>query len=503
MTKNYYSKSSMNAKSDSTTKEILLSELTTWSCDIFERIFLGWCLNGLNSQHVATLLLSVDRSWFVDRPRRLIYGAALNCVLEASSQKDSYISTISVESAAEQLVDDFEDSFGKDWAQDVILDCCTQANKFVIGRELIKSEIIPRWKVVLGRPRVKEILDSTLQELSHENFDPGAPEKVTDLLAKANHDWFKSNYGVADDHELTEDEFFDQILVPLPDEDVSVATGVEAFDQFAAGGIAKESVGEGDKKAINTEAGRIITVAARPGCGKTAMLVSLVHGISHSGGKGVIYTLEVPIAQIYARATAIHDFKIQLAERNAIVDGLRTTQFGRRSFSEAQRQRMQSYKGKTLPGVLVKEKLRSIDQIVANARLLKRRDPELRFIAIDHLGCISHPQSDKAYIAIKDIMDKLLMLVNEIKIDVILLCQLNRNLAVRSDKRPTLTDLRDSGSIEEFSHIVIGLYKEEDNDQQETQEIEIHALKNRNGPTGMKKAMFYKRYSTITNVALS
>ena len=85
-------------------------------------------------------------------------------------------------------------------------------------------------------------------------------------------------------------------------------------------------------------------------------------------------------------------------------------------------------------------------------------------------------------------------------VDVILLCQLNRNLAARSDKRPTLTDLRDSGSIEEFSHIVIGLYKEDDNDQQETQEIEIHALKNRNGPTGMKKAMFYKRYSIIAKL---
>lgn len=493
----------MNAKKDSATRELLINELTTWNCDVFERVFLGWCLNSLHSQHVATLLLTVDKTWFVDRARRLVYTAALNCVLEASAQKDSFISTLTVESAAENLVDVFDDELQKQWAENTVLDCCTIANKFVIGRQLITSEILPRWKVVLGRPRVKEILDSTLQELSHENFDPGAPEKVTDLLAKANHEWFKSNYGVADDHELTEDEFFDQILVPLPDEEVSVSSGVEAFDQFAAGGIAKESVGEGDKKAINTEAGRIITVAARPGCGKTAMLVSLVHGISHSGGRGVIYTLEVPIAQIYARATAIHDFKYQLEQKNAIVDGLRTTQFGRRSFSEAQRERMKSYKGKTLPGVLVKERLRSIDQIVANARLLKRRDPELRFIAIDHLGCISHPQSDKAYIAIKDIMDKLLALVNEIKIDVILLCQLNRNLAARSDKRPTLTDLRDSGAIEEFSHIVIGLYKEEDNDQQETQEIEIHALKNRNGPTGMKKAMFYKRYSTIANAVLS
>lgn len=500
--KNSYSQFSRNVKNDSATKENLLEQLTTWNCDVFERIFLGWCLNSLHSSQLASLLLTVDKSWFVDRARKLVYTATVNCILEASAQRDSFISTITVENAAENLVDTFDDELEKQWAENTVLDCSSLANKFVIGRELIVSEILPRWKVSLGRPRVKEILDSTLQELSHESFDPGAPEKVTDLLAKANHEWFKSNYGVADDHELTEDEFFDQILVPLPDEEVSVSTGIEAFDQFAAGGIAKESVGEGDKKAINTEAGRIITVAARPGCGKTAMLTSLVHGIAQEGGKGVIYTLEVPIAQIYARATAIHDFKFQLSEKNSIVDGLRTTQFGRRSFSEAQRSRMLGYRGKTLPGVLVKEKLRSIDQIVANARLLKRRDPELRFIAIDHLGCISHPQSDKPYLAIRDIMEKLLQLVNEIKIDVILLCQLNRNLAARSDKRPTLTDLRDSGSIEEFSHIVIGLYKEEDNDQQETQEIEIHALKNRNGPTGMKKAMFYKRYSIIANTAI-
>ena len=491
----------MNSNQDLTAKEFLLKELKTWKYDAFEKIFLGWCLNNLNSQAVATTLLGVDENWFLDAKRKIIYSATVACILESSAQKDSFISTLSVESAAEQFANHF-DATEKDWAEKEILQCCAYANKFIIGRDTVKNEIVPRWKVVLGRPRVKEILDDALIALAHEDFDPGEPEKVTQLLAKANSEWFKSNYGVADDHELTEDEFYEQILVPMPEESVSVSTGLEVFDQFASGGIAKEFVGDGDKKAINTEAGRIITIAARPGCGKTALLVSLVHGIAHSGGKGIIYTLEVPIAQIYARAAAIHDFKQQIQNQGSLVDGLRTTQFGRRTFTESQRDRMQNYKGKTLPNVIVKERLRSIDQIVANVRLMKRKDPDLRFIAIDHLGCISHPQSDKTYISIKDIMDKLLALVNELKIDVILLCQLNRSLATRSDKRPTLTDLRDSGSIEEFSHIVIGLYKQDDESASDTQEIEIHALKNRNGPTGMKKAMFYKRYSVISNATL-
>lgn len=454
-------------------------------------------MNNLNSPLVASLLLTVDENWFVDKFRKILYSATVSCIVEASAQKD-YLSTITVESSACRLTSEIDEGFYKGWAEDTIIDCCNQSNKFVIGRELIQSEILPRWKVVLGRPRVQEILDTTLRELDDQNFDPGATDKITQLLSQANSEWYKSNYGIADDHELTEDEFYDQILVPLPDENVSVATGLEAFDQFASGGIAKESVGEGEEKAINTEAGRIITIAARPGGGKTAMLASLVHGVAQAGGKGVIYTLEVPIAQIYARAAAIHDFKWQISTKGSLVDGLRTTQFGRRSFSDAQRERMASYKGKTLPGVLVKERLRSIDQIVANARLLKRKDPDIRFIAIDHLGCISHPKADRPHLAITDIMQKLLDLVNELKIDVILLCQLNRNLSARSDKRPTLTDLRESGSIEEFSHIVIGLYKEEEGDALDTQEIEVIALKNRNGPTGMKKAMFYKRYSTIS-----
>jgi len=492
----------MNSQQDST-RELLFKDLTTWSCDIFERIFLGWCLNSLNSSYVANLLLTVDEDWFVDERRKRIYTASVACVLEASAQKDSFISTISVETSANKLAVESDEQFEKNWAENVILDCCTQANKYVIGRELIKSEIVARWKVVLGRPRVKQILDQALQQLSHESFDPGDTTKVTDLLSKANSEWYRSNFGVADDHELTEDEFFDQILVPLPDDNVSVATGVEAFDQIASGGIAKESVGDGEQKAINTEAGRIITVAARPGCGKTAMMISLVHGIAHSGGSGIVYTLEVPIAQVYARATAIHDFKYQLAKGGAIVDGVRTTQFGRRNFTESQRERIQRYKGKTLPNIIVKERLRSIDQIVANARLSKRKDPELRFIAIDHLGCISRSHTVNAHVAITEIMQKLLELVNEIKIDVILLCQLNRGLATRNDKRPTLTDLRESGSIEEFSHVVIGLHREDEEAAQEVQEIEIIALKNRNGPIGMKKAMFYKRYGIISNAQLS
>jgi replicative DNA helicase len=77
------------------------------------------------------------------------------------------------------------------------------------------------------------------------------------------------------------------------------------------------------------------------------------------------------------------------------------------------------------------------------------------------------------------------------------MCQLNRESEKRDNKRPTLSDLRDSGRIEEDSDVVIGLYRDIEGAKQEREKLELIALKNRHGALGTTYANFNLAYGTV------
>ncbi|HDL6753154.1 TPA: DnaB-like helicase C-terminal domain-containing protein, partial [Yersinia enterocolitica] len=102
----------------------------------------------------------------------------------------------------------------------------------------------------------------------------------------------------------------------------------------------------------------------------------------------------------------------------------------------------------------------TVDEAIAHAERMNM-DGGLSFLAIDYLGLINKPKAERNDIAIGEITRKLKQFCLRNKVPVILLSQLNRGVETRVDKRPTLADLKDSGSIEQDADVIIFPYRDE------------------------------------------
>ena len=147
--------------------------------------------------------------------------------------------------------------------------------------------------------------------------------------------------------------------------------------------------------------------------------------------------------------------------------------------------------------------------IRAKARRLSARRAGLGMIIVDYLQLMSHTRRvDNRQQEIAEISRGLKMLAKELEIPVIAVSQLNRDPERRQDKRPQLSDLRESGAIEQDADVVMFIYRSDqyrDDDGQPNQEAqgvaEIIIGKQRNGPTGTAKLAFIKEFTRFENLA--
>ncbi len=138
--------------------------------------------------------------------------------------------------------------------------------------------------------------------------------------------------------------------------------------------------------------------------------------------------------------------------------------------------------------------------MVALARKLKRKG-ELDFLIVDYLSLLQAPGSSM-YEIVTNISRQLKRLARMLDIPVIALSQLSRRVEERSDKRPMLSDLRESGAIEQDADVVIFLYRDdyynEESDKQNI--VEISIAKNRNGSVGKAELLFMRTYNKFLNL---
>jgi len=131
-------------------------------------------------------------------------------------------------------------------------------------------------------------------------------------------------------------------------------------------------------------------------------------------------------------------------------------------------------------------------ELRAKARRMKRSSG-IDIIVVDYLQLMSIPRySENRVNEIAEVTRSLKALAKELDIPIVALSQLNRGVESRNDKRPFLSDLRESGSIEQDADLIIFLYREEVYDKQTDQKniAEIRVEKHRNGPTGNIKLTF-------------
>jgi replicative DNA helicase len=153
-----------------------------------------------------------------------------------------------------------------------------------------------------------------------------------------------------------------------------------------------------------------------------------------------------------------------------------------------------------------------IAEIRAKCRRLKQEKGNLGLVLIDYLQLIEGTGRESRQQEVSEISRQLKKLAKELKVPVIALSQLSRGVEQRQDKRPVLSDIRESGSIEQDADIVAFLYRddyydreggEEDEDHEpgEDNVIEVIIEKNRSGARGTVKLLFIKEYNKFSSLS--
>ncbi|MFY4860016.1 replicative DNA helicase [Aliarcobacter butzleri] len=260
-----------------------------------------------------------------------------------------------------------------------------------------------------------------------------------------------------------------------------------------------------DRRTTGFNEGDLVIIAARPAMGKTALVLNMALK-NVERGKGVIFfSLEMPAEQLMLRMLSV---KTSIPLQNLRKGDMDDAQWSNLSsaFDSLNTKKLFVDDGGSV----------NINQLRARVRkLAQNEDNNIKLVIIDYLQLMQGIGTKDRHQEVSDISRGLKMLARELKIPIIALSQLNRGLESRPDKRPMLSDLRESGAIEQDADIIMfvyrdDVYKERDEARKEKEakdkgedykskfinkpieEAEIIIGKQRNGPIGTVKLDFHK-----------
>jgi replicative DNA helicase len=142
-------------------------------------------------------------------------------------------------------------------------------------------------------------------------------------------------------------------------------------------------------------------------------------------------------------------------------------------------------------------------ELRSKARRLKSREPGLGLIIVDYLQLMASDRNAESRVQeVSQISRALKVLARELEVPILAMSQLSRAVEQRTDKRPLLSDLRESGAIEQDADMVMFVYRDEyyNEDSDQIGVAEVILAKNRNGPTGSEKLSFTKRFAKFSDL---
>ncbi|AVO35163.1 replicative DNA helicase [Ottowia oryzae] len=241
-----------------------------------------------------------------------------------------------------------------------------------------------------------------------------------------------------------------------------------------------------DRMTAGLQAGDLVVLAARPSMGKTAFAINIAEHVALMEQLPVaVFSMEMGAAQLAVRIVG----SIGRIDQGHLRTGKLSDEEWPRLTEAIERLRGVSLHIDETPGLTPSE-------LRANARRLARQCGKLGLIVVDYLQLMSGSSSDGENRATElgEISRGLKALAKELQCPVIALSQLNRSVEQRTDKRPMMSDLRESGAIEQDADIIMFIYRDDyyNKDSREPGVAEIIIGKQRNGPTGTVKLSFLK-----------
>jgi replicative DNA helicase len=251
-----------------------------------------------------------------------------------------------------------------------------------------------------------------------------------------------------------------------------------------------------DRMTAGLQAGDLVVLAARPSMGKTAFAINIAEHVALNEGLPVaVFSMEMGAAQLAVRIVG----SIGRINQGHLRTGKLTDDEWPRLTEAIEKLRNVSLHIDETPGLTPSE-------LRANARRLARQCGKLGLIVVDYLQLMSGSSSDGENRATElgEISRGLKMLAKELQCPVIALSQLNRSVETRTDKRPMMSDLRESGAIEQDADIIMFIYRDEYYTKDACKEpgvAEIIIGKQRNGPTGVVKLAFLNVLTRFESLA--
>lgn len=253
-----------------------------------------------------------------------------------------------------------------------------------------------------------------------------------------------------------------------------------------------------DRMTSGLQGGDLVVLAARPSMGKTAFAINIAEHVALNEGLPVaVFSMEMAASQLAVRIVG----SIGRINQGRLRTGKLTDEEWPRLTEAIERLRTVSLHIDETPGLTPSE-------LRANARRLARQCGKLGLIVVDYLQLMSGSKTDGENRATElgEISRGLKMLAKELGCPVIALSQLNRSVEQRTDKRPMMSDLRESGAIEQDADIIMFIYRDEYYTKDQCKEpgvAEIIIGKQRNGPTGTVKLAFLNHMTRFESLASS
>lgn len=432
----------------------------------------------IDPQAIADVSGILDPEDFYERANQIVYAAMLEL-----SDKAEAIDPVTIQSELKKR-NQLEDIGGISYITDLVTSTPTSVHasyyaqivhrKAVLRRLISASQKIIQ-NAIQGTDDVTDILDdaeSEIMNVSSQN-NTGGFRSIRDIV----------NAAMEEINNIPEDG---NMVTGLP-------TGFTELDKLTTGFHEDE----------------LIILAARPGVGKTSFAMNVAQNVGlHGDGRGneksvAVFSLEMSGEQLVQRMLASEGLINSQHLRTGQLDA---DEWKKLVVASGALARANIFIDDT-PGIKMSE-------IRAKSRRLQKEQGNLGLVVIDYLQLIEGPRSESRQQEVSAISRQLKKLAKELHVPVIALSQLSRSVEQRQDKRPVLSDLRESGSIEQDADIVGFLYREdyyrdedEDGDTSNSDignddngEVEVIIEKNRSGSRGSVKLMFSKPYNRFSNL---
>ncbi len=422
----------------------------------------------ISPDKLITVREYIEPKDFYKYAHRIIFEAMITL-----SERDDAIDALTIRTILSDQ-DDLQNIGGMTYLLEIVNSVPTSANAEYYAK-IVAEKAMLRNIISKLTESVNQAYDATTPS---EDIISGAEKSLIDINEKSNKSGFsKISEVLAINYENLE------IRAQQTSDVTGLPTGFRDLDKITTG----------------LHPDQLIILAARPAVGKTAFVLNIAQNVGTKMKQPVaIFSLEMGKESLVDRMLA----------SEGLVDAhhLRTGQLTEeewQSLTIAQGNLAEApiYIDDT-PGI-------KITEIRARARKLEKEVGGLGLIVIDYLQLITGTKPENRQQEVSDISRQLKILAKELRVPVIALSQLSRGVEQRQDKRPVLSDIRESGSIEQDADIVAFLYRDDYYDRSDKDDldhvvdntIEVILEKNRAGARGTVKLMFQKEYNKFSSIA--